>query len=51
MMHLTGNEAVQAVGMLQAGQVQRAVAAHFNAPQSVISSLQYGKATDVPECC
>jgi hypothetical protein len=34
---LTGNEAAQAVGMLQAGQVQRAVAGHFNVSQSVIS--------------
>jgi hypothetical protein len=37
--HLTGNEASQAVGMLQAGQVQRAVAGHFNVSQSVISRL------------
>ena len=37
--HLTGNEAAQAVGMLQAGQVQRAVAGHFNVSQSVISRL------------
>jgi transposase len=37
--HLTGNEAAQAVGMLQADQVQRAVAGHFNVSQSVISSL------------
>ena len=37
--HLTGNEASQAVGMLQAGQVERAVAGHFNVSQSVISRL------------
>jgi hypothetical protein len=37
--HLTGNEAAQAVGMLQARQVQRAVAGHFNVSQSVISRL------------
>jgi hypothetical protein len=37
--HLTGNEAAQAVSMLQAGQVQRAVAGHFNVSQSVISRL------------
>jgi hypothetical protein len=37
--HLTVNEASQAVGMLQAGQVQRAVAGHFNVSQSVISRL------------
>jgi hypothetical protein len=35
--HLTGNEAAQAVGMLQAGKVQRAIAGHFNVSQSVIS--------------
>ena len=28
--HLTGNEAAQAVGMIQARQVERAVAGHFN---------------------
>ena len=37
--HLTGNEAAQAVGMLQARQVERAVAGHFNVSQSVISRL------------
>jgi transposase len=37
--HLTGNDASQAVGMLQAGKVQRAVAGHFNVSQSVISML------------
>ena len=37
--HLTGNEAAQAVGMLQAGKVQRAIAGHFNVSQSVISRL------------
>ena len=37
--HLTGNEASQAVGMLQAGKVERAVAGHFNVSQSVISRL------------
>lgn len=37
--HLSGQEAAQAVGMLQAGQVQRAVAGHFNVSQSVISRL------------
>jgi hypothetical protein len=35
--HITGNEASQAVGMLQARQVQRTVAGHFNVSQSVIS--------------
>ena len=40
--HLTGNEAAQAVGMLQAGQVQRAVAGQFNVSQSVISRLWNG---------
>jgi hypothetical protein len=33
--HLTGNEAAQAVGMLQAGQVQRAVTGHFNVSQNI----------------
>jgi transposase len=37
--HLTGNEAAQVVGMLQAGQVQRAVAGHFNVSRRVISRL------------
>jgi transposase len=37
--HLRGNEAAQAVGMLQAGQVHRAVAGHFNVSQSIISRL------------
>jgi len=37
--HLTAVEAGQAVGMLQAGQVQRTVAGHFNVSQSVISRL------------
>ena len=37
--HITGNEAAHAVGMLQAGQVQRAIAGHFNVSQSVISRL------------
>jgi transposase len=37
--HLTSNEAAQAVGMILAGQVQRAVAGHFNVSQSVISRL------------
>jgi hypothetical protein len=41
--HLTGNEAAQAVSMLQAGQVQRAVAGHFNVSQSVISRLKTTK--------
>jgi transposase len=40
--HLTGNEAAQAVGMIQAGQVQRAVAGQFNISQSVISRLWNG---------
>jgi transposase len=40
--HLTGNEAAQAVGMFQAGQVQRAVAGQFNVSQSVISRLWNG---------
>ena len=37
--HLTGNGASQAVCMLQAGRVQKAVAGHFNVSQSVISRL------------
>ena len=37
--HLTALEAGQAVGMLQAGQVQRTVSRHFNVSQSVISRL------------
>ena len=37
--HITGNEAAHAVGMPQAGQVQRAVAGHFNVSQSVTSRL------------
>jgi hypothetical protein len=45
--HLTGNEAAQAVGMLQADQVQRAVAGHFNVSQSVISRL-WNRLTQLP---
>jgi transposase len=40
--HLTGNEAAQAVGIFQAGQVQRAVAGQFNVSQNVISRLWNG---------
>ena len=42
MRRLTGNEAAQAVGMFQAGQVQRAVAGQFNVSQGVISRFWNG---------